>query len=429
MDSARLQRLFQVFDPAPLEPSQQQLYVELDKVRGSTGLVDRLAKYIQYSNQTTCQLLSGHIGSGKSTELYRLGQKLEQENYCVIVCKIGQDVDVSDADFPDIAICILRQMIEQLKTKHDISIEEGYFQQRWNEFKSLLGSKISLDDVSLKFPFLEISKIIKQSPQTRKTIRNLLEPKTDNLVNIVNEIIDKAMSQLLPKGYKGFAMLVDEMDKLEVLEKDGSSVAKRVFLGRQPALTGFKCHLVYTIPISLAYSCHERQLASKYGFTEMPVVPMTMIADKSGKSVKAGYDRFRQIVKKRLDAAETTPEEIFGSPQSKALDTIIKYSGGQPRELMTIIRSCLLEGTPITKPIINKVAEKARQAYARQLRSEHYKVISQVKKNHRLSRTEETDRFYMELLGNRAILHYINGGQWYGVNPLVPTDDNQAQSH
>ena len=73
-----LKKIYSVFDPAPLLPDQDNLYVSLDEARGSTGLVNELSKHILLSQKPTCQLLSGHIGSGKSTELRRLQRELDK---------------------------------------------------------------------------------------------------------------------------------------------------------------------------------------------------------------------------------------------------------------------------------------------------------------------------------------------------------------
>ena len=79
MSSADLvQRVYQHFGVEPLQPEQSELYVDLDEARGSTGDVSRLENTIRRSGATfTCQVLAGHRGSGKSTELLRLKQRLE----------------------------------------------------------------------------------------------------------------------------------------------------------------------------------------------------------------------------------------------------------------------------------------------------------------------------------------------------------------
>jgi len=88
---------------------------------------------------------------------------------------------------------------------------------------------------------------------------------------------------------------------------------------------------------------------------------------------------------------------------------------------MTLIREALVEkDVPIEESTITTVARKITHSYERQLRQEHWAIIEQVKKDHVLKRTMENDGLYMELLGNRAILQYVNDREWYGLNPLLP---------
>ena len=41
MSNDLLQKIYSAFSPAPLEPGQQNLYVDLDPVRGGQGIVQR----------------------------------------------------------------------------------------------------------------------------------------------------------------------------------------------------------------------------------------------------------------------------------------------------------------------------------------------------------------------------------------------------
>ena len=112
-------------------------------------------------------------------------------------------------------------------------------------------------------------------------------------------------------------------------------------------------------------------------------------------------------------------EDVFES--EGIIEEIIAKSGGQPRELVVLIRDSVVQGDlPIGKGSLDLVIARARQSYARQLREEHWAIIKEVKKDHVLCRTEKNDMLYMDLLDNRAILQYVNEKEWYGINPLLP---------
>ena len=419
-----IKKIYQAFDPEPLSAEQTDLYVDLDAVRGSSGLVNELAQRIQLSKSTTCQLLAGHRGSGKTTELRRLQRELEsgKEKYFAVFCEILNDIEPNDVDFPDVLISIIRQTARQLRERISIKLKPGYFKQRWDEAKDFLSREVDLNSLELDVGLAKLSAAIKSSPNTRIEIRKLLEPRTNSWIEAANDVLGQAVLELSKKNYSGLVIIVDGLDKMTLRPHPtvGCSTAEYLFAERHAQLTAFHCHVVYTMPIALAYSCRERNIANLYGYTASPVVPMTMIFDAAGKKNKTGFDKFTDLIRKRLNMAGVAERDVFESGGIR--DKIIEYSGGQPRELITLIRDSTIAGPlPITLLMVENVARKVRHAYARQLFQEHWTIIKQVKRDHKLRRTRENDLLYMELLDSRAILQYKNNGEWYGVNPLLPS--------
>ena len=413
-----IKKIYQAFDPSPLKAEETDLYVDLDAVRGSDEPVNKLAQTIKLSESTTTQLFAGHIGSGKSTELRLLQKQLQDDGYFVVFCQILEDIDERDADFPDVLLSMMRQMVSQIKERGRITLKPGYFQQRFEELNDLLTSKVDLPD--LANGLLNLSSAIKSSPDTRKKIREIFEPKTNDWLSAANDIISEAVLELSKKGRSGLVIIVDDLDKVSVekFAEQQSSVAERLFLNRHAQLTGFQCHIVYTLPLPLVYSCRERDIASLYKLDAPPVVPMTKVIGKDGKKYKKGFDKFVSIIQKRLEKAKVTTS-LFES--NKIRDQIIRYSAGQPRQLMILIREAIIAGSiPIKEKYIENIARKIRHSYERQLRQEHWSIIEQVKQDNRLERNDSNDSLCMELLANRAILYYLNEDQWYGLNPLLP---------
>ena len=68
---------------------------------------------------------------------------------------------------------------------------------------------------------------------------------------------------------------------------------------------------------------------------------------------------------------------------------------------------------------VDNASRKFISTNRRQLHKEHLKIIDQVRKNHDYQCSDEYDKYWMELLESRAVLQYVNGEEWYAVNPLV----------
>lgn len=418
-----LTRVYQAFDPAPLTPDEHSLYVDLDAVRGEGNLVSRLERKIRLSREPTCQLLAGHRGSGKSTELGRLQNVLEtsEPRRFVVFIESRLDLDLNDVDFPEVLIATISQTASQLKSRLDISLKPGYFKDRLQRLKTLLGSEVDFEGIELGAGLFKIAGALKNSPDARDEVRKALEPDTNNLLQAANDVLGEAKLKLKEKGYHDLIIIIDDLDHMVLRPHHGAgcSTAEYLFVHRHAQLSGFHCHAVYSMPLALAYSSQEAKITNLYG-ARPPVVPMTKIRTKPPRSkpYKAGVDRFRDIVDKRLKHAKAGESEVFASA---VLERLINLSGGQPRELMILVREALIGGDlPIQNDAVDRAAREGTRAYARQLTDDHLTVIDQVRRRGLLKRTKTNEETVRELLDSRAVLQYANQDEWYAVNPLIP---------
>jgi len=415
--------IYHVLDPRPLRANETDLYVDLDDVRGSAGIAQRLANKIRLSNRPTCQVVAGHRGSGKSTELRRVQYDLQSGDprIFVVYCEADEDIDRNDVDFPEVLIAVVKQMAGQLKPV-GVELKPGYFKDRFDRLKHLLTSEIDLDKVGIETALVSLSATIKSSPDARIEIRKLLEPDTSNWLYAANDLIGKAKLELGKKGYGDLVIMVDDLDKMvhRPLPEGGCCTSEHLFVHREAQLTAFDCHMVYTMPIALAYSGQERVIANLYG-GNVPVIPMTKVATcpPEARPHEAGIQKFRDLISCRLMKAGAAERDLFESDALR--DEVIRLSGGQPREMLLLMREAMVGGgIPIKPAALKRVVDEHRRAYARQLRAEHLPVIESVRASGTIERTKDNEQAVRELLDSRAILQYVNDEEWYGLNPLLP---------
>ena len=173
------------------------------------------------------------------------------------------------------------------------------------------------------------------------------------------------------------------------------------------------------MPLALAYSAAEAVIAGLYG-GHVPVVPMTKVREPPPGTAphEPGIERFREIIAKRLRQASAAERGVLAGDEVR--DELIRLSGGQPGELMVMVRESLVRGDlPITAAAVELAAGVRRRAYTRQLLAEHWPIIDEVRKTGRLIRSRENDQAIRELLDSRAILHYVSEDDWYAVNPVI----------
>ncbi|MCH7925443.1 MAG: hypothetical protein IIC51_07915 [Planctomycetes bacterium] len=211
-----------------------------------------------------------------------------------------------------------------------------------------------------------------------------------------------------------------DLDKMVVRPHNeaGCTTDEYLFVHRSGQLTAFSCHVIYTLPLSLAYSHHEQTIKSCFG-GHVPVVPMTKIATKppESKRYSLGCKKFQQIIEKRLRSVGATPIDLCSA---RVRNELIKLSGGQPTELMTLVREAIIaHGLPIDSKSLQRARREGQREYARQLRSDHWPIIEDVRNDGTYTRTQQSESAFRELLDSRAILQYVNDEEWYGLNPMV----------
>lgn len=267
---------------------------------------------------------------------------------------------------------------------------------------------------------LKLAGKIKGSPDARKEIRKILEPDTNNWLIAANDVISEATARLVQLGKAGLVILLDDLDKMTVRAHDaGCTTDEYLFVNRAAQLTAFLCHVVYTIPLSLAYSHQEQAIKNSYG-GHVPVVPMTKIATRApeNKAYKKGVEKFQQVIARRLDAAGASNEQVFADDSVR--DRLIALSGGQPDQLMMLVREAIVaDQLPVTKNSLDRAKREGRREFARLLRKEHWPIIDEIRRTGTFTRTNKNENAFRELLQCRAILQYVNDDEWYGLNPMI----------
>lgn len=426
----RIRQFYRMFDPAPLhDPAQRErLYVDLDPVRGDAHVARTLADRIDLSESYTVQLLAGHIGSGKSTELYRLKDMLEDGGWYVVFTDVaarGRDVDLSDLDFPDLLVIILRDLVESLKAPPlDINLEPGYFRDLFRRFRDVLLSPVEVESIELDAGLVKLGAAVR-TPETRKSLRTIIAGDAGSWLHAANDAFDKARAQLRGLGRHNLAVIVDGLDKLVDTRRERSGWRENLYKDRRPEMGGLRCHVVYTIPLDIVLTSRGQVIADLYNLSDLPVVPMVKVRERppAGKPFVPGIEQLRAMVHKRLFDLKVTDAEAFAPG---VLDRLIAISGGQLRQLMQFIRDACPAGLPITMSTIEQLERSVRLGYSYWLGPTHWELIHQARTGGELVSTAQNAEPLSELIESRALLHYRNHGQWYGPNPLLPDPPPQA---
>jgi hypothetical protein len=296
-----LDRIYNAFNPRPLQPNDLA-YVDCQDVRGDVDIIRDLGRTIRRSEELTYQLYAGYRGAGKTTELLRLKADLEQKNFFVVYFAADEeDLSIQDTQYADILLACTRNLLKQLKGVDPKPISD-WLLSRFDDLKDFLDREISFDKVSIEAQLSQFTKLttsLRAEPSQRQKIREKVEPHTETLIESVNKFLAKASEKLAQDGKK-IAIIVDNLDRIvPIFRENGRSNHEEIFLDRQEQLKALKCHIVYTVPISMIYSKWATELKDNYGFAQ--VLPSVMVQDEHGNPSEPGLTKLKEAIKRRIE--------------------------------------------------------------------------------------------------------------------------------
>lgn len=423
-----LEKFYQACNPSrPLmigDAADSQYYIDFASVRGGK-IIEALQRTIsRISPDTpTCQLFTGHIGCGKSTELLRLQAELEQQQFHVVYFESTSVLEMVDLDVTDILLAIAGQVSESLSAMQ-IRLKPKYFAQLFAEIVDFLQTPIDLEKGELSIGIAKITAKTKESPSVRRRLRDYLEPRTENILQSINlELLDIAHQELKSLGYRGLVVIVDNLDRVAIRPlPSGRSLPEYLFIDRGEQLRKLNCHVVYTIPLALTFSNDNAELQHRLGGGVAPkVLPMIPVRLRSGEICTEGLSLMRQMVLARafpdMDANYRLNliTEVFDSLET--LDRLCLISGGHVRDLLGLLYDCLREQDPPFERECLEVVIKRYQDYrVNAIDPEEWDLIFQVVQQQMIRGGIE----YHTLLRSLFIFEYRDHqGAWFNVNPVL----------
>ncbi|MEG4206958.1 AAA family ATPase [Microcoleus sp. Pol7_A1] len=424
----------------------RRYYIDFAEVRGEK-VINALKRTITVMgrDKPTCQLFTGHIGCGKSTELSQLEKELTDEGFHVVYFESTQDLDEMDLDLTDIMLAIARRVTQSLE-EGKISLQPQRFKEflknSWDFLQipvtveaegELFGGKYKGNtdgnlEVSLPLNIGKITAKTKSNPDLRSKLRQYMEPQANKMLELINqEIIDVANNQLKQRGKKGLVVIVDNLDRIVSRPNAaGRLLPEYIFIDRGDQLRQLNCHLVYTLPLGLIFGNESEILKNRLGGGVDPkVLPMVPVKNRDGSECFEGMNLLRRMVMSRA-FPDVSPEkyitlitEVFDSPET--LDELCRVSGGHLRNLMGMLFGCLQqEDPPLSQNVLKSVIRSSRDSLIRGIDNDEWELLFKVVKEQNIN----GDKEYQDLLRNLWAFEYVDTqGNWFALNPLLMETD------
>ena len=429
--SVNVKAFFQATNPGKAlftdnQEIEEKYYIDFSSVRGGKIIEDLKDNIAMWSpDEPTCQLFTGHIGCGKSTELWLLKQQLEAEGFHVVYFESDKDLEMGDLDVSDILLTIARQVSESLNTREKLNLDEP------RRFKSIIEGAIKLlqteieisPEFELSFGIAKITAQAKASPQLRSKLRDYLGPRSNGIIETINqELLEPAHKKLKQRGKNGLVVIVDNLDKVDSSPKPwGRPQPEYLFVDRGEQLASLHCHVIYTLPLALRFSNDFNTLTQRFK-SDPQVLPMVSIQLRDGKEFGEGMAKLRQLVLARafphLEEQQRLEKitEIFDSTET--LDHLCKMSGGHVRNILRILNDAIKKqkGLPISSENLNKVIQNFRNERTLAVEDEEWELLRQVAQTQKV----KGDDGYQRLIRSMFVYEYRDDdGSWFDINPIL----------
>lgn len=401
----------------------QQYYIDFSSVRGGNAVQRLRRTIVNQIEDSTCQLFTGHIGCGKSTELFRLKDELEQQGYHVVYFESSADLDMADVDVSDILLAITRQVSASLENVN-IKLKPSYFVNLFNEVADFLQTPVVPEfEFSLPMGIGKVTAKTKDSPKLRSQLRQYLEPRTSGTLEAINQqVLEIAKQRLKEQGYKGLVVIIDNLDRVDIsLKTTGRSQPEYLFIDRGEQLKKLNCHVVYTIPLVLIFSNELSTLTNRFGVKPL-VLPMVTVKTREGNDNPEGMELLRQMVLARafpnLGESQRLRRITDVFDDSETLDRLIRVSGGHVRNLLVLLYSCLQENDPpIERDCLEMVIREYRDDLISAISEEEWELLHQILQQKDNVKGEEE---YQTLLRSMFLFEYRDvEGRWFDINPAI----------
>ena len=424
-----LERFYQACNPSrPLmieNLDDRSYYIDFASVRGGKIIEALLRTITRISpNTPTCQLFTGHLGCGKSTELLRLKAELEAQNFHVVYFESTHVLEMVDIDITDILLAIaglVSKSMEAIKLR----VQPTYFTKLFSEVVDFLQTPIELGvEAELSVGIGKITAKTKESPHLRRRLRDYLEPRTENILQSINtELLNQTNLELKARGKKGLVVIVDNLDRVAIRPlPSGRSLPEYLFIDRGDQLRKLNCHIVYTIPLALTFSNDSAQLQHRLGGGLAPkILPMIPVRQRSGEINIEGLELMRQMVLARAFPNSSPPDRLNLITQlfdnSDSLDRLCLISGGHVRDLLGLLFDCLREqDPPFDRNCVELVIRRQRDYRANAIDMNESELIFQVIQEQRVKGDIEYDL----LLRSLFVFEYRDHqGVWFAINPVL----------
>ncbi len=395
--------------------------------------VDPATDTLKVKHPSRYHLFCGHRGSGKSTELRQLKQRLNRRGlFRVIFLDVLEDLDVNSLQYPDVCFALARRLFAELEAAKHVKLDqvfltplESWFNDRLlvrEEFRELeagldTGAKTEGGIPFFAKLFANITASFQVGSKVKDEVRTVFKSAYSEFAQAFNHLVAHAEERMAAEWEASRLLLfiIDGTDRLD--QKDSLSF----FIEDVHQLQQIQGLFIYCALIHLIYTSN----AVQQGFDHVCKIPSLKLHEKHDPrattgppEISATYQVLRKLILKRAPASLFDPDPHATGDWS-TVDYLIRSAGGHLRDLLRLLGYAFEQATGDRFDLAAaKLAVKALASdYRRFLQPEDFARLVEIDTGD--AEYAPNDERSRNLLFNLALLEYNDF--WWQSHPVVRT--------
>jgi hypothetical protein len=415
-DRAFLKAIYQKLQDRPLLPGDP-LYEPIYEYPGCDDPVAQLERRIEYADTESLSLFSGFRGSGKTTELFRLRQKLEVSGALVLYADALEYLSpAAPIEISDLLISLAGAFGDALEEKAIDIRSESYWARLQNWLSTIEVNPKEIDVKAYSPASLKLE--LKSTPSFRQKLAKALENRIGELRGDVLGFFEDGVKAI--REFRGNVKVVFIFDSLEQIrgslstEQEVTRSIETLFSAHLRLLEIPYVHIVYTVPPWLKFVLPGADIV---------LLPCLRLWDNNPErsGCEAGATSLYRLVERRFTLEGLT--RFFGANVRDRLVPLLKLSGGHFRDLLLLLRETVLrtDSLPVPEKAVDDAILRVKSNFL-PIPLEDAKWLADIEfKRETLLKTSEPAQVgrLTRFLDTHVVLYLRNGEEWYDVHPLV----------
>lgn len=404
-------------------PAGDPRFVETQEARGSQQTFVRLARKFGWDPASNAffspndkhVLFFGHIGSGKTTELRRYAQRLnDSKRYYVVEVDVLAKLDRNNLQYTEALMAMAESLLERM-AGDGYALQEADLKPVRDWFATTVHTHSSSRELSAELKaglqaeggipglvrlFAGFTAAFKTGSSQKNEWRQEIRNRFTALATAFNDLIRAAEAQLKAAGRaERVLFMIDGTDKMR------GEDTQQFFVQDAEQLLAIQTLALYTAPLHLKY---DGRLGGKLDADI--VLPMIKLYERDGGRCEAGWRALTDLLLRRADRTLFATDADVGN--------LVKHCGGHPRELLRLLKLCCeVADDRIDTSVVDRAIAQLASDYRYFLKPSDYALLAAIDATPEQGGNDEAAQ---ALLHRLALMQY-NDGTWRHSHPVVRT--------